>query len=105
MRFSCQVNDGIKRVFAKELVDQGFVTNVTALKVVPRVGLNVLEIGQIASVRQGIEVDHHHLGVLRQQAANHVGSDEPGTARDQHGLKGSRRSGWRQGLTHGSGLY
>ena len=80
MAFSRQVHHGIKCVLCKQPLNQSAVLDVAFDESVVGIRLDVAEVFQVASVGQGIEVDHLRIGSVGQQLADHVGTDESGTA-------------------------
>ncbi len=47
----------------------------------------VLEVGQVARIGEGIEVDDPHVGMAGHPAAHHVGTDESGAACDEEDVR------------------
>ena len=82
MAFSGQVDDAIHVFALHQLVDALKIADVHLDKLVIRLVLNILQIGKIASVGQLVEVDDLILGILVDKQANHMVSDESGTAGD-----------------------
>ena len=78
--FSRQVHHGIEGVLCKQPFDQRAVLDVAFDESVVGIRLDVAKVFQVASVSQCIEVDHLRIGTVGQQLANHVGTDETGTA-------------------------
>ena len=62
---------------------------------------NVLKIGQIPCIGQGIEVDDLSVRVCFDQTSNHVGTNEPSATSHQDGIKSARRLGWFERVVHG----
>src|SRR5207249_287105 len=73
------------------------VGDVAADELVPRVALDVLEVGEVAGVGQGVEVDDRHAGVGGEEVADEVRPDEPAPAgheQRRHTHPTGKRWGW-----------
>ena len=88
MAFGGEVHDAVD-VF---LLHQGRhavrVADVHLDESVIRCALNVLKVGQVAGIGQGVEVDDPHVGVAGDPAAHDMRPDEAGTTGDEKDLGG-----------------
>ncbi len=69
--------------FGEEPAHQVAVGNVAAHEPVARAAGDIREIGEIAGVRQGVEVEHGVVRVGGQRMANEVAADEAAAAGDE----------------------
>ena len=76
MRFSCKMYDTINVLILHQLVEGIKVTDVQFDKLVVGLVLNILEVCQVASIRELVEVDDVVLGVLVYKEANYMRADE-----------------------------
>ena len=80
MAFSRQVHHSIEGVLGKQPLNQDGILDVAFDESVVGIRLDIAEVFEVASVGQGIEVDHLRIGSVGQQLADHVRTDESGTA-------------------------
>ena len=76
MALGCEVDDTIDLLVLHELVERVEVADVHLHKLVIGFVLDVLEVGQVAGIRQFVEVNDVILGVLVHEQAHHVASNK-----------------------------
>ena len=80
MLFSCQVDDAIDMLIMHQLVERIEVANIHLHELVVGLILDVLEISQVASISELIEVDDVVFGIFVYEQAYNVTSDEASTS-------------------------
>ena len=77
-----QVDDAVHVFFLHQAVESVEVADVHLHELVVRTVLDVLQVCQIARIRQLVQVDDAILRILVHEQANHMAADETGTAGD-----------------------
>ena len=80
----CQVDDAVYLFFLHQAVESLEVADVHLHELVVRTVLDVLQVCQIARIRQLVQVDDAILRILVHEQANHMAADETGTAGDDY---------------------
>ena len=83
MRFGREVDDGTGLVLGQQAFEQGGVANVALHKDVAGVALHAIEVVQVASVGELVEVDHG-LVAVGNPVEHEVGANEAGAASYQN---------------------
>ena len=80
-----EVGDGVDLMFGKELRDEGGIADVAVRENVARVGREIGEVGGVAGVGEGVEVDElrERRAGFQEALADEVGADKAGTAGDE----------------------
>ena len=84
MRFGCKMNDAIYLLILHQLVESVEVADVHLHELVVGLILDVLEVGEIASISELIEVDDVVFWVFVYEEAYNVTSDEASTSSDYY---------------------
>ena len=80
MTLSSKVDDAINLFVLHQLVEGVEVADVHLYKLVVRLVLDILQISEVAGIRQLVEVDDVILGILVHEQAHHMASDKACTA-------------------------
>ena len=84
VRFGSKVHNSVDGVLAQQACDQRGVADVTLHEGMTLLTGQFLQVVGAAGVGQRVEVDDAHPGILAEQPAHVVGTDEAGTAGDQN---------------------
>ncbi len=89
MALGREVDDRARAMLRQQRIDERAVADVAVLEHVARVALQRLEVGQIARVRERVEVDDV-LVVVLEPVEDEIATDEAGAAGDQNHVAPSR---------------
>ena len=89
-----EIRDGVDLVLGEELGHEGGVTDIAMGEDIARVGCEVGQIGGIAGVSEGVEVDEfrERRALFEETLTDEVGADKAGAAGDEevHARNGKR---------------
>ena len=82
MAFSCEMDDTIDFFILHELVESVKVANVHLHELVVRLAFDILQVCEVARIRELVEVDNIVFRILVDKQANDMASNKACTARD-----------------------
>ena len=84
MAFSSQMNDTVYMILLHDFLHLLVVADISLDKCVVGLVFDVLQIGQVPSIGQFVQIDDVILGIFVHEQTDHMASDEAGTAGNQY---------------------
>ena len=80
MAFGGQMDDAVHLLVLHQFIESVEVADIHLHKLIVRLVFDVLQVSEVSSIREFVEIDDVIVGILVHEEANYMTSDESGTA-------------------------